>query len=347
MLVRVPTYWDAFRCLAGACPHTCCEKWEVVVDEDTAQRYKNEPGALGDKLRTALRQDTDGDWCFPLNGGRCPFLDGDNLCEIHRALGAEATSETCQEHPRFWEDYGAFREGTLSASCPAANALLLGSEQPLTFLERTDEEPSEEGDAWLDGLLLLRERAFALLQDRTLPLTNRLEQIVQLAFDAQSLLDEDCMEETAAFLSAWVPERLDWEPMPMQGVERFLHFLASLDCLEDDWKPLLRRAETAEPAQSSETMLERIAAYFLFRYFLKAVNDGDLLSRVELCVSSVLTVERLASVCGLPEALRRYSVEVEHSEENLDALLEAFRGEEALSYGWLMQTLRERTGRFG
>ena len=109
MLVRVPAYWGAFRCLAGACPHTCCEKWEVVVDNDTAQRYRSEPGALGDKLRTALRQDADGDWCFPLNGGRCPFLDGDNLCEIHRALGAEATSETCQEHPRFWEDYGAFR----------------------------------------------------------------------------------------------------------------------------------------------------------------------------------------------------------------------------------------------
>ena len=194
---------------------------------------------------------------------------------------------------------------------------------------------------------MLREKTFALLQDRSTPLTERLEQIVQLSFEAQSLLDEDCMEETAAFLSAWMPERLDGEPMPMQGVERFLRVLASLDCLEDDWKPLLRQAEPAEPVRGSEALLERIAAYFLFRYFLKAVNDGDLLSRVELCVSSTLAVERLAAVCGLPEALRRYSVEVEHSEENLEAILEAFRGEETLSCGWLMQTLWERAERFG
>ena len=33
MLTRVPDYYEAFHCLAGACPHTCCEKWEVVVDE--------------------------------------------------------------------------------------------------------------------------------------------------------------------------------------------------------------------------------------------------------------------------------------------------------------------------
>ena len=36
MRVTVPDYYEDFRCLAGACPHTCCEKWEVVIDEDTA-----------------------------------------------------------------------------------------------------------------------------------------------------------------------------------------------------------------------------------------------------------------------------------------------------------------------
>ena len=89
MLIRVPDYYDRFRCLAGACPHTCCEAWEVVI------------GPLGEKLRQAMAVDEEGDVCFPLSGGRCPFLDGENLCEIHRELGEEATSVTCQEHPRF------------------------------------------------------------------------------------------------------------------------------------------------------------------------------------------------------------------------------------------------------
>ena len=36
MLLRVPDYFEQFRCLAGECPHTCCAKWEVVIDPDTA-----------------------------------------------------------------------------------------------------------------------------------------------------------------------------------------------------------------------------------------------------------------------------------------------------------------------
>jgi lysine-N-methylase len=86
---------------------------------------------------------------------------------------------------------------------------------------------------------------------------------------------------------------------------------------------LLTQAETTPAVAVSETALERVAVYFAFRYLLKAVNDGDLLSRAKLCVFAVLTVERLAAVCGLPEALRRFSCEVEHSDENLEALLTA------------------------
>ena len=116
MLVRVPDYFDDFSCLAGACPHSCCIGWEGVIDEDTVRRYQAEPGPLGDRLRAAMRFDGE-DLCFPLNGGRCPFLNQENLCDIHCALGPEATSLTCREHPRFIEDYGPFQEINLSAAC--------------------------------------------------------------------------------------------------------------------------------------------------------------------------------------------------------------------------------------
>ena len=38
MLIRVPDYFENFHCLAGACPHSCCIGWEVVVDDGTAAR---------------------------------------------------------------------------------------------------------------------------------------------------------------------------------------------------------------------------------------------------------------------------------------------------------------------
>ena len=338
MLLRVPDYYKEFRCLAGECPHSCCEKWEVVIDEKTACRYAEVPGALGEKLRGALQCDEDGDFCFPLNGGRCPFLDTENLCEIHKKLGEEATSVTCQEHPRFTEDYGPFREVTLSASCPAANALLLGSREPLRFLEQETEEAGEKGDSWLDCLLPLREKLLAILEDRSASLRSRLRSFLLLAEQAQELLKEEREAELPALAAAWTaPDTAE------QGESVLfpygLRFLGTLEVLEEDWRDLLAQAESAPAGELPEELLERTAVYFAFRYLLKAVNDGDLLGRAQFVVFAVLTVERLAAGGGLGEALRRFSCEIEHNDGNLDALLEAFWQEEAFSLGQFLAAL--------
>ena len=318
MRITVPDYYGDFRCLAGACPHTCCEKWEVVIDQDSAVFYETVSGPLGDQLRSALKQDEDGDFCFPLNGGRCPFLDGENLCQIHKELGEDATSVTCREHPRFTEDYGSFREITLSASCPAANALLLGSEAPLTFQTFETEEAGEEGDEWLAYLLPLRTHLLAILTDRSRPFQSRLMSFLSLALSAQDCLDNDRLDDLPDVKETSIPQA----ERPLFPAA--LKFLASLEALDPDWPDLLEQAAAAEKTPQPEALLERIAVYFAFRYLLKAVNDGDLLLRAEMVVFAVLAIERLAAVCSLPEALRRFSAEIEHDDDNLEALLEAF-----------------------
>lgn len=339
MLTRVPDYYEAFHCLAGACPHTCCEKWEVVVDEETARRYQETPGSLGERLWEALQTDEEGDFCFPLRGGRCPFLNRENLCEIHRILGAEATSLTCRTHPRFIEEYGPFREVSLCASCPAACDLLLGSTAPLSFLERETAEPEEPGDPWLCGLLPLRERMLRELADRPRPLQERLEAFLLLAAEAQILLDEDRTEDLAVLAADWKKQETAVPPGP--GLfPHALRVLSKLEALDGDWRELLHRAEEAPPAAVPETLLERLGTYFAFRYLLKAVNDGDLLGQAQFCVLMVLTAQRLTAVCGLWEAVRRLCCEVEHSEENLEALRLAFLRDAALSPGAFLCQLR-------
>ena len=265
MLIRVPEYFDRFRCLAGACPHTCCEAWEVVIDRETAVRYQAVPGPLGKKLRDAMTVDADGDICFPLSGGRCPFLDGENLCEIHRTLGEEATSVTCREHPRFIEDYGPFQEITLSAACPKANELLLGSRDPLTFSERQDNQPTEDGDEWLDWLVPLRDRLLDLLRDRSRPLKARLRDFLLVAGEAQQLLDSENMAELAAFCTeSWaISTETDagsdsWEAAACRCLQ-------DLEILEPDWLALLKQWEQAPElpsfAPQDPEKLERIADY--------------------------------------------------------------------------------------
>ena len=110
MVTNTPRYYAAFRCLAGACPHTCCAAgWEIPVDPDTSVRYQTLSGPLGERIRTFVETDPEGVPCFPLRGESCPFLDQEGLCHIHIQLGEEAPPLICRTHPRFCYDYGPLR----------------------------------------------------------------------------------------------------------------------------------------------------------------------------------------------------------------------------------------------
>ncbi|MCD7860116.1 MAG: hypothetical protein LUH51_08200 [Firmicutes bacterium] len=83
-----PPYYAEFRCLAAACPASCCKDWEVEVDEASAARYRAEPGKLGDTLRAALRRE-DGSIWMTLKNGECPLLCAPTACAAFRpSLGS-------------------------------------------------------------------------------------------------------------------------------------------------------------------------------------------------------------------------------------------------------------------
>ena len=57
-----PSYYDAFRCAADACPSTCCEGWQIVIDAQSLKRYRDYTGDFG-QADAGLRL---------LGGGRVP-----------------------------------------------------------------------------------------------------------------------------------------------------------------------------------------------------------------------------------------------------------------------------------
>ena len=258
MLLRTLDYEEQFRCLAGRCPHSCCIGWEVVLDEDHARRYLTGDDPLSRRAAEAMVYDeTEDAFAFPLSGGRCPFLDGEDLCALHRAWGAEATPLTCQTHPRFTEEFGPFAERALSAACPAANALLLGSREPLGFREVETGDPGEEGDAWLPYLVPFRQRLFETLRDRSRPLRARLAEFLTLCLLGDAVL-ADAEREGAAPEGLLTLEggTLEGE-LPEEGIfPAGFRLLASLEVLEPDWRDVLARAGAAVPAGTGEGLPE-------------------------------------------------------------------------------------------
>ena len=98
MLIRKPSYFDTFRCIAGSCPDSCCKEWDVQVDAAAAACYRSLSGDLGDWLQEVL-YDEDGETYMAIVDGRCPMWRTDGLCRIQAELGEGALCKTCREFP--------------------------------------------------------------------------------------------------------------------------------------------------------------------------------------------------------------------------------------------------------
>lgn len=326
MVHRVPEYFDRFHCLAGACPHTCCGHWTIIVDDAAKERYLSVEGALGEQIRQALTVQ-DGETCMVLQGGHCPLLTKDGLCSIVLEKGEEFLSTTCHTHPRFTEVYGNLSETMLSVSCPEAARLLMEQKAPLQFLTTVDDQPPEPTD--LDPRLFTlvlesRNLAMALVQDRSRPLRDRLALLLIFA----RKLDRRLRRPKAArrLMAAWTDAdlqdrhlrrlRRSGEEVPCPAFLKRL--MEDMEHLSPDVPSML---SCLGSVSLSGTEPEQLCVYYLFRWWLKAGCNGHLWRQAAACVVSVLTVSALTSPAGSwTEAARLYSKEVEHSEDNLTLL---------------------------
>ena len=82
-----------------------------------------------------------------------------------------------------------------------------------------------------------------------------------------------------------------------------------------------------------------MACYFIERYWLQAVSDYDLVSRVKLAVVSCLLVHALGG--DVLRTAQLYSKEIENDADNVDALLDGAYAHPALTDAALLGALLE------
>lgn len=195
MILRVPSYYKEFRCIADRCKDSCCIGWEIDIDEDTFSYYKNVGGAFGERLRDNMVTEECNSFTLAENGW-CPFLNEKKLCDICIELGEEALCEVCTEFPRFTMEYENVREKVLSLSCEEVGRLVFSSDKKIAWEEFevadeydgewkddiSDEEASENDDIYDEeeevpvpagNLEKVRARAIEILQNRTKPIFER------------------------------------------------------------------------------------------------------------------------------------------------------------------------------
>lgn len=296
-----PSYYKAFHCIADRCRHSCCVGWDVVVDEDTADRYRTVKGDFGKRLCHSLHTDEDGDTVFTMReDGRCPFWNEKGLCDIILTLGEKALCQICDDHPRFYHTYSDRTEVGIGLSCEAAAKLMLSESAAVTLetVEDGDAEPTDEEVCFF----ATRDRLFAVAQDRSRCVTDR----------------------ESALLAA---VRIAPDPL---SADALCDLFLPLERLDDGWtNTLLTLREPPSYAPPSDIVLEQLLWYFLFRHTADSLDDGRLAGRVAFAVHSVRLLTELAQrnsggFDGFCELCRQYSAEIEYSDESPAVLFEHF-----------------------
>ena len=313
MRIFKPEYYDRFRCIAGDCPDSCCKEWDVQVDSRTAERYRNLPGEFGDRVRKALK-DVDEETVIAMVNGRCPLWQADGLCGIQRTLGEEALCQVCRDYPRLTHDYGDFRELGLELSCPeAARMILNASAAPLGFQELPGEETGDYDEEAMDILKATRETMRTILADETRPVPEVLTLALLYGCQAQSQLDggEDYPFDRSAALA-------EAGELKKEGdLEGIFAFFRNLEILTPQWRDLLTRPVSGSWEQGHLAL----ARYFVDRYWLQAVSDYDLYSRVKFLIIATLLIKHLPG--PILRTAQLFSKEIENDADNVDAILDA------------------------
>lgn len=328
MYYRKPHYYETFACTADRCPDTCCAGWQILIDEDSLNRYGNCKGDFGIRLLNSI------DWregAFEQYEGRCSFLNKNNLCDLYQELGKEALCDTCRNYPRHMEEYEGIREFSLSLSCPEAAKRILGSEEKLRILETEDEieetEDFEDFDFLLfDRLEEVRTLLFQTVQDRKLPIESRMCFVLKLAACMQKALEEGSLFEVSFEEEL---KKLYREEKEKTGKKRevcirysimknILEDLKQLEVLREEWSETLKQTEK-DLYSSGEEEYQRIRAdflnvlgpvreewerygeqllmFFLYTYFCGAVYDEEIYSKSVLAVFGTLWIQEL--LCGI------------------------------------------------
>ncbi len=217
MKYRVPSYFDQFTCIGGACEDTCCAGWYLPVDEATYKKYKKvKDPVMKRRLEKELvaRKGTvsiDNVAKIKLKNNRCAFLAGDGLCELYTQLGEHYLSESCQLYPRTFNQVNGILECSLTLSCPEAARKVLLDPKGISFKEEersskqiaisaslspNPQKPKHYGDYLLEirGLLL------GILQNRQEDFEQRFLRLENTMKELDYLIKTSSLKKIPSFI---------------------------------------------------------------------------------------------------------------------------------------------------
>lgn len=346
MILRVPKYYKLFNCLAGKCIHSCCSNgWEIDVDNNTYNYYKSANSSILEHITKSSPHQ------IIMKNGICPFFNSNKLCDIYIDIGEEHMCDICKNHPRFYEWFEDLKEGGIGLCCEEAARIILTDTSAFeTYNEKIPVEKSNAYDKKLfDFLEKCRKKLFELF-DSSLSLNEKIRTAIVFSCDIEQAINSN---------NYIVPEFEDVQGKRNIDYSSIINYLLSLEIFNKDWQDTLQSTlnglsakdeiinssdfeksmnsmisneleSDTDIASKIDFYLNNIAKYFIWRYFLKATFDENVYSKIVLLAISVLSIKILLenfesknktiSIDDIIDIVRRFSEEIEYSENNINTI---------------------------
>ena len=347
-----PSYYKEFTCIADKCPDTCCAGWAVVADDESLEKYSK---ISCEKIQSVITVDEDGDSIFAPVNNRCPFLLDSGLCEMYIELGHDSLCKTCRQYPRHITYFGARCETGLSLSCPEAARIIMQRDEPITFEEENTldfPQPTDIDPELYFTLLDARKKAIDILQCREFSIRRRICAFLEFSKDISPLIRRYDYGgiRNAIKNNYFAKENAAYSQRRANGAtKKYFSDFGSLEMLDASWQSRLSDAENIDISSFdiNEAEAEHLMIYYVFRYFMTAVFDRDLLTKSKFAAASFIIIQKLcaqqkADKDSRIQIIQRFSKEVEHSAANTDYLNREIKKSRFYSIENLINIIQEK-----
>lgn len=360
MIFRAPMYYKDFHCIADKCKDSCCSAgWEIDIDKQTETLYRNVPGEYGDKLRASITNTSPCQFKLDKNNN-CPFLNKNKLCDIYINLGEDSLCQICKDHPRYyeWFDFAGVKEAGVGLCCEEAARIILSETRPFSV----DESIIDDSDllySYLENdyditlynyLIKAREKMINYIDNHDdTSISAKLKNVLWYSFTLQQNIDNDMLDEADIFE---ISSNIQADITPI------IEYMATLEPNDKKWPDYLKKCaqlsakyvkkidEFEAENPQIDNNLKNISIYFIWRYLLKGVFDGDILSEIKLMYVSCQVIKYLLFCKWLENGsisledcinlVKKYSEEVEYCEENLDKFVNDSYDEDFFETNYLL-----------
>ncbi len=369
-----PDYYKNFKCIGGECKDNCCAAgWQITIDDESLEKYETMEGEIGVRLRNSI------DWengMFEQFEHKCALLNENGLCDVYCDAGEDKMCILCQRYPRHYEEFENVREISLSVSCPEAAKIVLGNRGKVGFYTETDEEEEEYEDfdyLMYTKLLDIREILLDVLHERKGSVAHRISKLLDIVHGIQGLIDNDEIfgidEQEQRALTEQINYRRYTGKMKLRQeyMAEMMQNLHRLEVLRPTWTDFIREVQSilyvyldaeeygklCEEFDSfyGERMqeYEQLMSYFIYTYFCGAVYDYEVESKLRFGIAAVLIIHEMDMAMWYKNKdltfeeqvglVHNYSMEIEHSDLNLDDMERMVMNNKAFGYRRLLTVL--------